>query len=255
MWLTVDANGMLQGFGVLKLGLGFLCQQFFFSFSNESNPKGCAIGIGSTAIRTHTIEFEYWSHWRQRSDRWGNVCFFRFYAIEQPNKLNRKSDANYEHFDILQPHKSNQIKCNWLNNPQNAIRTNLSLHKCFVRYEDDFGSFWMVDDNEFVKRRHLSRGRPRKYDPSTASDDQPAQSQAQSQQQSPNHNTSNPNQQQHTKSSAGSHAGAVTSKYNDHTNAMPTNAHLMQNVTTNTLGQPSNGLNHHYFSSPVPPTQ
>ncbi|CRL08026.1 CLUMA_CG020893, isoform A [Clunio marinus] len=48
----------------------------------------------------------------------------------------------------------------------NAIRTNLSLHKCFVRYEDDFGSFWMVDDNEFVKRRHLSRGRPRKYDPS-----------------------------------------------------------------------------------------
>lgn len=32
-----------------------------------------------------------------------------------------------------------------------------------MRYEDDFGSFWMVDDNEFVKRRHLSRGRPRKY--------------------------------------------------------------------------------------------
>ncbi|CAH0392106.1 unnamed protein product [Bemisia tabaci] len=48
---------------------------------------------------------------------------------------------------------------------QNAIRTNLSLHKCFVRYEDDFGSFWMVDDAEFVKRRHVSRGRPRKYDP------------------------------------------------------------------------------------------
>lgn len=35
-----------------------------------------------------------------------------------------------------------------------------------MRYEDDFGSFWMVDDNEFVKRRHLSRGRPRKYEPS-----------------------------------------------------------------------------------------
>lgn len=26
----------------------------------------------------------------------------------------------------------------------------------------------MVDDNEFIKRRHLSRGRPRKYDPTTA---------------------------------------------------------------------------------------
>ncbi|XP_047735547.1 forkhead box protein P2-like isoform X2 [Hyalella azteca] len=50
---------------------------------------------------------------------------------------------------------------------KNAIRTNLSLHKCFVRYEDDFGSFWMVDDAEFVKRRHLARGRPRKYDPNT----------------------------------------------------------------------------------------
>uniref|UniRef100_A0A1A9WYE9 Fork-head domain-containing protein n=1 Tax=Glossina brevipalpis TaxID=37001 RepID=A0A1A9WYE9_9MUSC len=52
--------------------------------------------------------------------------------------------------------------------PTNAIRTNLSLHKCFVRYEDDFGSFWMVDDSEFVKRRHLSRGRPRKYEPSSS---------------------------------------------------------------------------------------
>ena len=51
---------------------------------------------------------------------------------------------------------------------QNAIRTNLSLHKCFVRYEDDFGSFWMVDDAEFMKRRHLSRGRPRKYEPTTS---------------------------------------------------------------------------------------
>ena len=34
-----------------------------------------------------------------------------------------------------------------------------------MRYEDDFGSFWMVDDAEFIKRRHLSRGRPRKYEP------------------------------------------------------------------------------------------
>ncbi|XP_069362661.1 forkhead box protein P1 isoform X6 [Maniola hyperantus] len=58
---------------------------------------------------------------------------------------------------------------------KNAIRTNLSLHKCFVRYEDDFGSFWMVDDAEFVKRRHLSRGRPRKYEPSTGPNTAPPQ--------------------------------------------------------------------------------
>ncbi|XP_031629938.1 alpha-protein kinase 1-like isoform X3 [Contarinia nasturtii] len=159
---------------------------------------------------------------------------------------------------------------------KNAIRTNLSLHKCFVRYEDDFGSFWMVDDNEFVKRRHLSRGRPRKYDPSTAEDHSSAQSQSQ---QSPNQSSSNPNQQQqqqqqqqqhhqqqqqqqqqqhHTKVPSGSHgasSSSASSKYNDHSNAMQQNAtHLMQNVTTN-LGQPSNGINHHYFSSPVPPTQ
>ncbi|XP_059091771.1 forkhead box protein P1-like [Tigriopus californicus] len=48
---------------------------------------------------------------------------------------------------------------------KNAIRTNLSLHKCFLRFEDDFGSFWTVDDEEFIKRRHFSRGRPRKYNP------------------------------------------------------------------------------------------
>jgi hypothetical protein len=51
-----------------------------------------------------------------------------------------------------------------LSGTKNAIRTNLSLHKCFVRYEDDFGSYWMVDDAEFVRRRHLARGRPRKFE-------------------------------------------------------------------------------------------
>ncbi|KAF6099346.1 hypothetical protein HJG60_005254 [Phyllostomus discolor] len=46
-----------------------------------------------------------------------------------------------------------------------AIRTNLSLHKCFVRVEDEFGSFWTVDDEEFKRGRHIQRGRPRKYCP------------------------------------------------------------------------------------------
>ena len=38
-----------------------------------------------------------------------------------------------------------------------------------MRYEDDFGSYWTVDDAEFVRRRHLSRGRPRKYEPQNSS--------------------------------------------------------------------------------------
>ncbi|XP_058258827.1 forkhead box protein P1-B isoform X7 [Hemibagrus wyckioides] len=44
-----------------------------------------------------------------------------------------------------------------------AVRTNLSLHKCFVRVEDDFGSFWTVDNEEFKRGRHIQRGRPRKH--------------------------------------------------------------------------------------------
>lgn len=57
-----------------------------------------------------------------------------------------------------------------------------------MRYEDDFGSFWMVDDAEFMKRRHLSRGRPRKYEPSSSSNNSQSQSQqggGQQQQQPP----------------------------------------------------------------------
>ncbi|XP_069062813.1 forkhead box protein P1 isoform X5 [Pleurodeles waltl] len=46
-----------------------------------------------------------------------------------------------------------------------AIRTNLSLHKCFIRVEDEFGSFWTVDDEEFKRGRHVQRGRPRKHCP------------------------------------------------------------------------------------------
>ncbi|XP_077385137.1 forkhead box protein P1-B isoform X2 [Festucalex cinctus] len=44
-----------------------------------------------------------------------------------------------------------------------AIRTNLSLHKCFVRVEDEFGSYWTVDEEEFKRGRHVQRGRPRKH--------------------------------------------------------------------------------------------
>jgi hypothetical protein len=94
---------------------------------------------------------------------------------------------------------------------QNAIRTNLSLHKCFVRYEDDFGSFWMVDDNEFVKRRHLSRGRPRKYaSPSPPRGDQTT-NQSSNSSQAPNTQTA---EQTGTTNEYGSPANSTTSSMN-----------------------------------------
>ncbi|XP_017716677.1 PREDICTED: forkhead box protein P3 isoform X8 [Rhinopithecus bieti] len=37
--------------------------------------------------------------------------------------------------------------------PQNAIRHNLSLHKCFVRVESEKGAVWTVDELEFRKKR------------------------------------------------------------------------------------------------------
>lgn len=46
---------------------------------------------------------------------------------------------------------------------QGAIRTNLSLHKCFVRVEDVFGSVWTLDEDQFKRGRHAQRGRPRKH--------------------------------------------------------------------------------------------
>ncbi|XP_074645960.1 forkhead box protein P1-like [Tubulanus polymorphus] len=82
--------------------------------------------------------------------------------IESPNKQLTLNEI-YQWFQITFAY-FRRNEATW----KNAIRTNLSLHKCFVRYEDDFGSFWMVDDVEFVRRRHLTRGRPRKYHESDA---------------------------------------------------------------------------------------
>lgn len=36
---------------------------------------------------------------------------------------------------------------------QNAVRHNLSLHKCFVRVENVKGAVWTVDEVEYQKRR------------------------------------------------------------------------------------------------------
>lgn len=103
-----------------------------------------------------------------------------------------------------------------------------------MRYEDDFGSFWMVDDNEFVKRRHLSRGRPRKYEPSS----------------SPNGDQQHHQQQQSSSSSqpTSSQSQQVSHKYADHQHS----SHPLTNVSASGVGHVNNGINHHYFSSAVP---
>ncbi len=36
---------------------------------------------------------------------------------------------------------------------QNAVRHNLSLHKCFVRLDGRMGAVWTVDEEEFQKRK------------------------------------------------------------------------------------------------------
>ncbi|XP_062854807.1 forkhead box protein P3 [Trichomycterus rosablanca] len=36
---------------------------------------------------------------------------------------------------------------------KNAVRHNLSLHKCFVRVDGEKGAVWTVDENEFQKRK------------------------------------------------------------------------------------------------------
>lgn len=41
---------------------------------------------------------------------------------------------------------------------QNAVRHNLSLHKCFVRKENFKGAVWTVDDEEFFRRRMTKPG-------------------------------------------------------------------------------------------------
>ncbi|XP_057296060.1 forkhead box protein P1-like isoform X2 [Hydractinia symbiolongicarpus] len=51
---------------------------------------------------------------------------------------------------------------------KNAVRHNLSLHKCFVRKENHKGAVWTVDDVEFFRRRMTKPGLPKReyYAPS-----------------------------------------------------------------------------------------
>lgn len=41
----------------------------------------------------------------------------------------------------------------WFSLHQNAVRHNLSLHKCFVRVENVKGAVWTVDEVEYQRRR------------------------------------------------------------------------------------------------------
>ncbi|KAL1240358.1 Forkhead box protein [Trichinella pseudospiralis] len=66
---------------------------------------------------------------------------------------------------------------------KNAVRHNLSLHKCFIRVENVKGAFWSVDEVEFYKRRNQrlslrfwcpsERGSPYSMDNVKAENDSP----------------------------------------------------------------------------------
>ena len=57
----------------------------------------------------------------------------------------------------------NNYKATFNKTFQNAIRHNLSLHKCFRRVENVKGSVWVVDEEEFQQRRFQSRPGSRRF--------------------------------------------------------------------------------------------
>jgi hypothetical protein len=137
----------------------FFILHFFISSSPTVSHSSTHTFFQKLFFSTKNIKFCLQIHFNFLLSYRHKNTFFQTFHFYSPSS---------SFFSYLFPH------CAHLNSPcippfperetvQNAIRTNLSLHKCFVRYEDDFGSFWMVDDAEFMKRRHLSRGRPRKY--------------------------------------------------------------------------------------------
>lgn len=58
-------------------------------------------------------------------------------------------------YDSFLPHPSDpHVSClSFSLSLQNAVRHNLSLHKCFVRVENVKGAVWTVDEMEYQKRR------------------------------------------------------------------------------------------------------
>ncbi|XP_023243028.1 forkhead box protein P2-like, partial [Centruroides sculpturatus] len=65
------------------------------------------------------------------------------------------SFVNYENFNLILKRfnriqrREKEISCDYFN----AVRHNLSLHKCFTRVENVKGAVWTVDELEFYKRR------------------------------------------------------------------------------------------------------
>ena len=74
------------------------------------------------------------------------VCVFCIYVVFYVYALN--SYKLITGMSILSP-------C--LTHTQNAIRHNLSLHKCFVRVElnKSRGAVWTIDDSLYKKKRHM----------------------------------------------------------------------------------------------------
>ncbi|KAG5282368.1 hypothetical protein AALO_G00055230 [Alosa alosa] len=75
------------------------------------------------------------------------ACLIRWSILEAPEKQRTLNEIYNWFMQMFLYFRHNNSA--W----KNAVRHNLSLHKCFVRVEGGKGAVWTVDETEFQKRK------------------------------------------------------------------------------------------------------
>ncbi|XP_073496072.1 forkhead box protein P3-like [Phyllobates terribilis] len=75
------------------------------------------------------------------------ACLIRWAIMESPQKQLALNEIYHWFTKMFAFFRFNKVT--W----KNAVRHNLSLHKCFVRVENIKGAVWMVDEMEFQRKR------------------------------------------------------------------------------------------------------
>uniref|UniRef100_A0A8C5MGE0 Forkhead box P3 n=1 Tax=Leptobrachium leishanense TaxID=445787 RepID=A0A8C5MGE0_9ANUR len=81
------------------------------------------------------------------------ASLIRWAILESPQKQLALNEIYHWFTRMFAFFRSNKIT--W----KNAVRHNLSLHKCFVRVENIRGAVWMVDELEFQRKRGMRSSR------------------------------------------------------------------------------------------------